>query len=146
MKKALSVLLPLCLLLTFAACAGGAGPASDTDGLWASYKLDSHRINTKFLKMNCVKLHPDGRARLTLPHKSSTFFPECTYTVEDGILLIHVPAPYEMADDGVIARFTVSDDSTLVFLSSSVGGLYADPGARYVLKGKPAFTLLSRPD
>jgi len=166
MKKFLSVLLLFCFLLTFAACVGGAdsttteapeeptsaapeetAPVSDDDGLWVAYTLDSDIENIDMYKMWRIELHPDGRARLNMPAISSTAIPVSTYTVEDDLLLIHVPDPesYGITSGDVLARFTILDDSTLVYLSSATT-LHADPGRQYIASGEPALTLLSRPN
>jgi|GEM_PF-2764389 len=84
-----------------------------------------------------VTLYDDGTVRLGTPSISSAILPSCTYSIEEGKLLIY--ADYDpiiiekTGEKTLVAEFKFAGEKTLVFQSSTVA-LFADEGAWYVLR------------
>ncbi len=103
-----------------------------------TYSLNNPTEIQKFKRLLSINLYSDGTAWLVTPPISSYMLPNCTYTFSDGELLIYASIKTEESEKAfgvkngeVIARFTVADDSTLVFQSATVP-LFADKGTQYV--------------
>ena len=94
--------------------------------IWRQYILENATDRERMERMLSITLYNDGRANLTTPPISSyTMVGNYYYSFENGKLLIF------QEKENIIARFTVLDDNTLIFVSASVP-LFATKGARYV--------------
>ncbi len=103
-----------------------------------TYTLENPTEKQMMERLSSITLYRDGTALLAVPPISSYMLPNCTYAFKDGELLIYANLDTAKSEDvfgvkngEVIARFSVEDDNTLVFLSTTVT-LFADQGARYV--------------
>lgn len=104
----------------------------------AQYRLEDPTEKQKLERLASVTLYDDGRVWLRTPPISSYFMPKCTFSISNDELLIHAlienndeEGAFGVKNGDVIARFTIADEQTLVFLSATVP-LFADAGARYV--------------
>ena len=85
-----------------------------------------------------ISLYDDSIAVFVTPLISSYMPPKCTYSFVNDELLVYADIETEEQEvffgvkhGELIARFTVVDENTLLFQSSTIP-LYADRGARYV--------------
>jgi hypothetical protein len=93
---------------------------------WRQYILENASEKQKMERMLSVTLYNDGTAMLATPPISSyALLSPYYYSFVDDELLIHYK------DGNAFAKFTVIDDSTLVFKSATVS-LFAVEGARYI--------------
>ena len=123
--------LALVLLPGFGCGAHDSTPefTSTGPGISASY----HRVGetpSVFTPVN-VSLDKNGTALLAFPLYSSYGGSQYIYSIIDGELLIYSPEDDGVIAQGVIARFEMVVDDTLVVLSVAEP-LHAAPGDRYV--------------
>jgi hypothetical protein len=122
------------LIIGFAMSSFKSGP----NELSGTYYLENPTEKQKFERLLSVTLCDDGTATLATPPISSYILPQCTYTVEGDALIISAVIEtkseagfYGVKNKDVIARFTITDDKTLLFQSAAVP-VYADFQARYI--------------
>lgn len=108
-----------------------------------TYYLENPTRKEKMERLLSVALFEDGTAVLATPPISSYLLPSCTYVFTEDELVIYASIDTEKSEKAyglkngeVVARFTVEDDKTLIFHSSTVP-LFADKGARYIYSPVP---------
>ena len=147
-KLALIVSTMLMIAAALAACTPGADDINSQQapvetlvaptGPSRTFNLENPTDQQRLERLLSVTLNEDGTAILATPPISNYAMPKCTYTVEDGELLILAAIDdtadeefYGVKNGDIIARFNVVDNNTLMFESSTVL-LYADNGAQYI--------------
>ena len=94
--------------------------------IWRQYVLENATDRERMERMLSITLYNDGRAKLATPPISSyAMVGNYYYSFENDEMLIF------QQKEAIIARFTVLDDNTLIFVSATVP-LFADSEARYV--------------
>ncbi len=106
------------------------------------FSLENPDSGQRVERMISFKLNGDGTAMFYHAIISSFALPPCTYAYEDGELVFRADlkpsleqALYGVEDGVVVARFSVVDKNTLVFVDSELppnAPLYAVQGGRYV--------------
>lgn len=103
-----------------------------------TYSLGNPTEEQKLQRLTSITLYKDGTASLPTPIIISYTLPLCTYSIEEGELLIYSNLEPKKSKrskvvekEKPIARFIIEDYKTLVCKSASAP-LFADDGARYV--------------
>ena len=138
MKKI--AMLGITILIVFNGC---AYKENNTDvGMFSigeiprTFILEDATEQQSFERLLSITLNPDGKAELATPPISSYMLPDCTYAIKNEELLIQaiifpkIEERYGLKDGEIIARFSIINENTLIFVESFVP-LFADVGARY---------------
>jgi hypothetical protein len=103
------------------------------------YSLENPTDKQKHERLRFVNLYDDGTAELEPSLISSYIPPICTYSPENGELVLRaiIETEHDEGSSGLkngdeVARFELADNTVLI-VKSAIAPLFADEGARYAL-------------